>query len=164
MGWDLHGCNPPGVHEKKSATFLTRLSTRKCTGGIWLPVEKWCGQAAGQGFSPATERGQAFDHRHAGTVRRPARVPPPGRTEQPVPVPAAGYHSPVRSNTGDEIGRIATAIDQLESDVRAVRGEAGEAELANRIAALWQMVSALDPELARRAQRYTAPPGGAPSA
>jgi hypothetical protein len=70
----------------------------------------------------------------------------------------------VRSNTGDEIGRIATAIDQLEGDVRAVRGEAGEAELANRIAALWQMVSALDPELARRAQRYTAPPGGAPSA
>jgi len=70
----------------------------------------------------------------------------------------------VRSNTGDEIGRIATAIDQLESDVRAVRGEAGEAELATRIAALWQMVSALDPELARRAQRYTAPPGGAPSA
>jgi hypothetical protein len=70
----------------------------------------------------------------------------------------------VRSNTGDEIDRIAIAIDQLESDARAVRGEAGEAELATRIAALWQMVSALDPELARRAQRYTAPPGGPPSA
>jgi hypothetical protein len=70
----------------------------------------------------------------------------------------------VRSNTGDEIDRIAIAIDQLESDARAVRGAAGEAELATRIAALWQMVSVLDPELARRAQRYTAPPGGAPSA
>ena len=70
----------------------------------------------------------------------------------------------MRSNTGDEIDRIAIAIDQLESDARAVRGEAGEAELATRIATLWQMVSALDPELARRTQRYTAPPGGAPSA
>jgi hypothetical protein len=67
----------------------------------------------------------------------------------------------VRSNTGDEIGRIATAIDQLESDVR---NGTGEAELTTRIAVLWQMVSALDPELARRAQRYTAPPGGTPSA
>jgi len=71
-----------------------------------------------------------------------------------------GYHSPVRSNTGDEIGRIATAIDQLESDVR---NGASEAELTTRIAILWQMVSALDPELARRAQEYTAPPGGTPS-
>jgi hypothetical protein len=67
----------------------------------------------------------------------------------------------VRSNTGDEIGRIATAIDQLESDART---GADQAELTTRIAALWQMVSAIDPELARRAQRYTAPPGGTPSA
>jgi hypothetical protein len=66
----------------------------------------------------------------------------------------------VRSNTGDEIGRIATAIDQLESDVR---NGTSEAELTTRIAVLWQMVSALDPELARRAQQYTAPPGGTPS-
>jgi hypothetical protein len=69
----------------------------------------------------------------------------------------------VRSNTGDEIGRIATAIDQLESDVRAAHGEAGAAELASRIAVLWQMVGALDPELARRTRRYTAPADGAPS-
>jgi hypothetical protein len=40
----------------------------------------------------------------------------------------------------------------------------GAAELTTRIAVLWQMVSALDPELARRAQRYTTPPGGMPSA
>ena len=76
----------------------------------------------------------------------------------------AGYHSPVRSNTGDEIDRIATAIDQLERDVRAARGGAGEAELTSRIAVLWEMVGALDPELARRARRYTAPADGTPSA
>jgi hypothetical protein len=80
-----------------------------------------------------------------------------------VPRTGAGYHSPVRSNPGDEIDRIATAIAQLESDARAARDEAGEAALVARIAALWQMVSAVDPELARRAQRYTAPPGGTPS-
>jgi hypothetical protein len=85
------------------------------------------------------------------------------RAEPPVPGTGAGYHSPVRSNTGDEIDRIATAIAQLESDARAPRDEAGEAGLVARTAALWQMLSALDPELARRAQRYTAPPGGAPS-
>jgi hypothetical protein len=81
--------------------------------------------------------------------------------ERPVADLGAGYHSPVRSNTGDEIGRIATAIDQLESDAR--NGMAA-AELTTRIAGLWQMISALDPELARRAQRYTAPPGGSSSA
>jgi hypothetical protein len=87
----------------------------------------------------------------------------PGHAEQPAPRTGAGYHSPVRSNPGDEIDRIATAIAQLESDARAARDEAGEAALVARIAALWQMVSAVDPELARRAQRYTAPPGGTPS-
>jgi hypothetical protein len=38
-----------------------------------------------------------------------------------------------------------------------------DAELAARIAMLWQMVSDLDPELARRARRYAAPADGAPS-
>jgi hypothetical protein len=89
----------------------------------------------------------------AGRAAKPA--------ERPVPGPGAGYHSPVRSNTGDEIDRIATAIDQLESDAR---DGTGEPELTARIAVLWQMVGALDPELARRAQQYTAPPGGPPSA
>jgi hypothetical protein len=67
----------------------------------------------------------------------------------------------VRSNTGDEVDRIASAIDQLESDAR---NRSDDADLTTRIAMLWQMVSALDPELARRAQLYTAPPGGTPSA
>jgi hypothetical protein len=76
----------------------------------------------------------------------------------PVPV---GYDSSVCSNTGDAVDRLAAAIDQLASDVR---GSASEPELAARVADLWQMVSDLDPELARRARGYTAPPGGAPSA
>ena len=67
------------------------------------------------------------------------------------------------SSTGDAIDRIAAAIDQLASDVRDANGEASEAELTGRVAALWQMVSDLDPELARRARRYTGPADGAPS-
>jgi hypothetical protein len=75
----------------------------------------------------------------------------------------AGYDSPVCSTTGDAIDRIAAAIDQLASDARAPKGTAGEGELTTRVAALWRMVSDLDPELARRTQRYAAPEGGAPS-
>ncbi len=113
------------------------------------------------GLFPSHRTGRPVVHSYARTPERTAPLPPPGQAEQPVPGPGAGSHSPVRSNTGDEIGRIAAAIDQLESDVRT---GAGEAELTTRVALLWQMVSALDPELARRAQRYTAPPGGTPSA
>ena len=104
----------------------------------------------------ATDCPQACGNSGAGRADGAAKP-----AEQPVADGRAGYHSPVRSNTGDEIGRIATAIDQLESDAR---NGAGEADLTARIAVLWQMISALDPELARRAQRYTAPPDGTPSA
>ena len=76
----------------------------------------------------------------------------------------AGYHSPVCSKTGAAIDRIAAAIDQLASDSRDATGGASEEELTARIAALWQMVSDLDPELARRARRYTGPVDGGPSA
>jgi len=69
----------------------------------------------------------------------------------------------VCSNTGDAIDRIAAAIDQLASDIRDARVTAGQDELTARIATLWQMVSDLDPELARRAQGYTAPADGGPS-
>jgi hypothetical protein len=78
-----------------------------------------------------------------------------------------GYPSRVCSTTGDAIDRIVAAIDQLASDALAARdaqGAAGEPELSRRVAGLWQMVSDLDPELARRAKRYTTPDGGAPSA
>jgi hypothetical protein len=70
----------------------------------------------------------------------------------------------VCSITGDAIDRITAAIDQLASDARDARAGAGEDELATRVATLWQMVSDLDPELARRAQRYTGPVDGGPSA
>ena len=61
------------------------------------------------------------------------------------------------SNSGDAVDRLAAAIDQLAHDVR---GDASDSELAARVAGLWQMVSDLDPELARRRQGYTALPGG----
>lgn len=76
----------------------------------------------------------------------------------------AGYHSPVCSRTGDAIDRIVAAIDQLASDTRDAKSEAGASELITRVATLWQMISELDPELARRAQRYTGPANGGPSA
>ena len=66
------------------------------------------------------------------------------------------------SSTGDAIERIAAAIDQLASDARGSHDAAVSAELATRVAGLWQMVGALDPELARRAQRYGTPAGDAP--
>lgn len=72
-----------------------------------------------------------------------------------------GYSSRVCSIMGDAIDQIAEAIDQLASDAR---GDSGEAELATRVAELWQRVSALDPELARRKLRYTTPADGAPPA
>ena len=101
----------------------------------------------------------------AGTLNPPAgRTQAPGRPgELAAPKIPAGYHSPVCSTTGDAIDRIAAAIDQLASDARDANGEASEAELTGRVAALWQMVSDLDPELARRARRYTGPADGAPS-
>jgi hypothetical protein len=66
----------------------------------------------------------------------------------------------VCSNTGDAVDRLAAAIDQLARDAR---GDASDPALAARVAALWQMVSDLDPELARRTRGYTALPGGTTS-
>jgi hypothetical protein len=64
---------------------------------------------------------------------------------------------------GDAIDRIADAIDQLASDAQGETGEPESGALAARVAELWLMVSALDPELARRKQGYTTPADGAPS-
>lgn len=68
------------------------------------------------------------------------------------------------SITGDAIERVAAAIDQLASDARDTGAEVSEDELATRVDALWQMISALDPELARRTRRYTGSADGGPSA
>jgi hypothetical protein len=61
---------------------------------------------------------------------------------------------------GDAVDRIAAAIDQLATDVQ---DKAGGPEMARRVADLWQMVSDLDPELARRKRGYAAPVDDAPS-
>jgi hypothetical protein len=65
----------------------------------------------------------------------------------------------VCSTSGDEIDRIIQAIDQLASDVQAESDSSrrASAQHATRIADIWRMVAALDPELARRVSRYTAP-------
>ena len=72
-------------------------------------------------------------------------------------VHAAGYPSPVRSIPGGAIDRIITAIDQLASDVQADsdRPQHASAQHAERIADIWQMVTSLDPDLARRVSGYT---------
>jgi hypothetical protein len=69
----------------------------------------------------------------------------------------------VCSTQGDAIDRIAEAIDQLASDAHGESGETDPGALAARIADVWSMISALDPELARRKREYTTPADGAPS-
>ena len=54
---------------------------------------------------------------------------------------------------GGALRRVAEAIDRLEAD----RGSTDAADLAARIAAVWSMVSEIDPDLARLASRYQKP-------
>ena len=60
------------------------------------------------------------------------------------------YPPTVCSIDDPALRRVAEAIDQLEADRRI----ADTAGLEARIAALWSMVSEIDPELARLASRY----------
>lgn len=118
-----------------------------------------------EGF-PQIPRVWAELHAHAKAAHQTA---PPGKTghsrllERAASQMRVGYHSSVCSITGDAIDRIAAAIDQLASDAHDAKAGVSEDELTSRIAALWRMVSDLDPELARRAQRYTRPADGGPS-
>jgi len=64
---------------------------------------------------------------------------------------------------GDAIDRIADAIDQLASDAQGETSDREPGALAARVAELWLMVCALDPELARRRRSYTTPADGTPS-
>jgi hypothetical protein len=152
-----------GCAGEKVGNFLAQLfSTGKYTGRIELPVENWCGQSAGREFSPDSERmwlTLAGTPNPRGGVHSRARK----NLKQATPQAGAGYHSPVCSNTGDAIDRIVAAIDQLASDAIDTKAGASEDELTMRVATLWQMVSDLDPELARRARRYTGPVDGGPS-
>ena len=59
----------------------------------------------------------------------------------------------VCSIEGGALRRVTEAIDRLEAD----RGNTDAADLAARIAAVWSMVSEIDPDLARLASRYQKP-------
>lgn len=90
-------------------------------------------------------------------------TPHPGHGEHAAPASTAGYHSYVCSNTGDAIDRIAAAIDQLATDAHDSTDSESDENLTARVASLWQMLGELDPDVARRAQRYTGPTDGGPS-
>jgi hypothetical protein len=60
----------------------------------------------------------------------------------------------VCSITGEAIDRIADAIDQLEAELRA---DSRAPEVHARVAGIWLMVIALDPELEPIVSRYTTP-------
>ena len=60
------------------------------------------------------------------------------------------YPSTVCSSERPALRRLLEAIDQLEAD----RAVVGSADLEARIAAVWSMVSEIDPELARLASGY----------
>jgi hypothetical protein len=59
----------------------------------------------------------------------------------------------VCSIEGGALWRVAEAIDRLEAD----RQNTDAAGLAARIAAVWSMVTEIDPELARLASGYHEP-------
>jgi hypothetical protein len=59
----------------------------------------------------------------------------------------------VCSSDGGALRRLAEAIDRLEAD----RAGTDAADLAARVAAIWSMVSEIDPELARLTSGYEKP-------
>jgi hypothetical protein len=59
----------------------------------------------------------------------------------------------VCSSDGGALQRVAEAIDRLEAD----RQSTDPADLEARVAAVWSMVTEIDPELARLASRYQKP-------
>jgi len=62
-------------------------------------------------------------------------------------------------STGDEqLARLGRAIDDLAADSqRQAHGDAAD-HVADRLADVWAMVAALDPELAKRLAGYYAAP------
>jgi hypothetical protein len=76
-----------------------------------------------------------------------------GCAEAPARGPPDCYDSTVCSIEGGALRRVAEAIDQLEAD----RENTDAADLEARIAAVWSMVTEIDPELARLASGYRKP-------
>jgi hypothetical protein len=148
------------VYKKNSVTFWPLLFHSKIHRQHKVACGKRVRVVRRPGFSPDIER--TLDD-----SRQPS-APAPRECENAGSSPwnrlraeaQLGYSSSVCSNTGDAVDRLAAAIDQLARDAR---GDASDPALAARVAALWQMVSDLDPELARRTLGYTALPGGATS-
>ena len=73
--------------------------------------------------------------------------------EAPARVSPDCYDSTVYSTEGAALRRVAEAIDRLEAD----RRNTDAADLEARVAAVWSMVSEIDPELARLASGYARP-------
>jgi hypothetical protein len=148
------------VHKKNSVTFWPLLFHSKIHRQHKVACGKGVRVVRRPGFSPDVER--TLDD------SQQPRAPAPRECENAGSSPwnrlraeaQLGYPSSVCSNTGDAVDRLAAAIDQLARDAR---GDASDPALAARVAALWQMVSDLDPELARRTRGYTALPGGTTS-
>jgi hypothetical protein len=148
---------------KSRSLFGPRFSTGIYTGRNELPVENVCAQHLTSEVFPSADPVLRSLHRHAELTARRADGASTDQGNKPQPRSLAGYSSPVCSSTGDAIDRITAAIDQLASDARDAKSGVRQRELIARVADLWRMVSDLDPELARRAQRYTGPADGGPS-
>ena len=76
-----------------------------------------------------------------------------GCAERPARGAPGCYGSTVCSIEGGALRRVTEAIDRLEAD----RQNTDAADLAARIAAVWSLVSEIDPELARLASGYEQP-------
>ena len=73
--------------------------------------------------------------------------------EGPARGPPGCYDSMVCSIERDALRRVTEAIERLEAD----RQNTDAADLEARVAAVWSMVSEIDPELARLASGYHKP-------
>jgi hypothetical protein len=141
------------VQGKNSAGFLRKVIHNEIhnrdSGSLWKSV---AGPRQARPFSLIRNDWHRLPAAGYGPLAsRPAECLRPARL--------LGYPSRVCSIKGDAVDRIAKAIDQLASDARA---ESSGPEMASRVAELWLMVSALDPELARRSQHYTTTADGTP--
>ena len=153
-----------GCAGEKTGHILIRAFPQRNTQAAPACLWKRCaGRSTAREFSPDSERER---ENSAGGLDPPTGgTAGPSRPLEPAaPQVRVGYASPVCSIPGDAIDRIVAAIDQLASDAQDAKAGVSEVELTSRVAILWQMVSDLDPELARRAQRYAGPVDGGPSA
>jgi hypothetical protein len=81
-----------------------------------------------------------------------------GCAEAPARVSSDCYDSTVCSTEGGALRRVEEAIDRLEADLQNTsRHGTDAADLEARVAAVWSMVTEIDPELARLASGYEKP-------